>query len=378
MTAPERAPEHDPPRRVALVITRGDVLGGAQAHVYELAKGLRDAGHVVAVFVGGDGVFVQQLREAGVPVWLVRSLVREVDPRADLRVLAELRTALRAFAPDLISTHTTKAGWVGRVLGRTLGVPVVVTAHGWLMTPGRLEPWQRAAWLAERSLAPLARTVIAVSHYDHAIAREHRVVPLDKLRVVHNALPDVGPELRAQPSTAPPRIVSVARFEQPKDPLTLIAALARLRDAAWTCELIGDGSMRPQVEAALAEAGLAERVSLLGERDDVTARLAAGQVFVLPTLREGFPISILEGMRAGLPVVASEVGGIAEAVVDGETGALVPPGDPAALAAALEPLLVDADRRRAQGEAGRRRYEQEFSFEPHVRRIWAVYADAMR
>lgn len=379
MTVPERKPELDPPRRVALVITRGDVLGGAQAHVYELARGLRAAGHAVAVFVGGDGVFVEQLRDAGVPVWVVRSLVREVDPRADLRVLLELRTALRAFAPDLISTHTTKAGWVGRVVGRSMGTPVVVTAHGWLMTPGRLEPWQRAAWVAERGLAPLARTVIAVSHYDHAIACEHRVVPLDKLRVVHNALPDVDEGLRVQPREGAPRIICVARFEQPKDPVTLIEALALLGEQhPWSCELVGDGSMRAEVEAAIANAGLSERVHLLGERDDVPALLAAADVFVLPTLREGFPISILEAMRAGLPVVASEVGGIAESVVDGKTGALVPPGQARALAEALRPLVVDPSIRRAQGEAGRLRYEQEFSFEPHMRRIWAVYADAMR
>ena len=377
MSAAERDPSCDPPRRIALVITRGDVLGGAQAHVYALAQGLRAAGHVVAVFIGGEGVFVEQLRAAGIPVWLVPSLVRELDPRADLRVLRELRTALRAFNPDLISTHTTKAGWVGRVVARSMSVPAVVTAHGWLLTPGRLGPRQKVAWLAERSLAPLAQRIIAVSHYDQGIAREHRVVPESKLRVVHNALPDVDESLRAKPDASPPRIITVARLESPKDPLTLVAALASLHEVPWTCELVGDGSMRPDVEAAIARAGLGDRITLVGERDDVPARLAAAQVFVLPTRREGFPISILEAMRAGLPVVASNVGGIAEAVMGGETGALVPAGGPGALADALRPLLADPRLRAAQGAAGRHRFEQEFSFAPHVRRIWAVYTEAM-
>ena len=378
MTPAERDPAGDPPRRVALVITRGDVFGGAQAHVYALARGLRASGHEVAVFVGGEGVFVEQLRGAGVPVWLVRSLKRELDPRADLRVLRELRTALRAFNPDLVSTHSTKAGWVGRVVARSIKVPVVVTAHGWLLTPGRLGPQQKIAWLAERGLAPLAEAVIAVSHYDHDVAREHDVVPESKLRVVHNALPEVDEALRATPAKLAPRIISVARFETPKDPLTLVAALARLPETQpWTCELVGDGSMRPQIEAAIARAGLGGRVTLLGERDDVPARLAAAQIFVLPTRREGFPISVLEAMRAGLPVVASNVGGIAEAVVHGETGSLVPPGCPEALAEALGPLVSDPALRAAEGAAGRRRFEAEFSFAPHVRRIWAVYSEAM-
>lgn len=361
-----------------MVITRGDVFGGAQAHVYELARGLRERGHVVAVFIGGQGVFVDQLREAGVPVWIVRSLIRAVEPRADLRALFELRTALRAFAPDLVSTHTTKAGWVGRLVARAMSVPVVVTAHGWLLTPGRLGARQRVAWLAERSLAPLAEAIITVSHYDHGIAREHGVAPARKLRVVHNALPDVGPERRAHPEASPPRIIAVARLEAPKDPLTLVRALERLRERPWTCELVGDGSMRGAVEAAVSRAGLSERFSLVGERDDVPARLAGAQIFVLPTRREGFPISILEGMRAGLPVVASRVGGIAEAVSDGHTGALVPAGAPAALTDALAPLVANPSLRASWGAAGRQRFLQEFSFTPHVRRVWAIYDEAIR
>lgn len=373
----ERDPRRDLPRRIALVITRSDVVGGAQVHVRELARALGDAGHTAAVFVGGDGPFVDQLRAADVPVWPLRHMVRAIDPRHDPLAVAELRTALRAFAPDLVSTHSTKAGWVGRVVARAMGIPVVVTAHGWLLTPGKLEAWQRAAWVAERCLAPLAARVITVSRYDRAIAREHRVVASERLRVVHNALPPVADTLIADPGVSPPKLIAVARFEAPKDPLTLVAALAELRDASWTCELIGDGPMRPAVERAIAQADLRDRVVLAGTRDDVPERLAAAQLFVLPSKREGFPISVLEAMRAGLPVVASDVGGIAEAVVPSVTGALVAPGDPADLARALAPLIREPERRVRMGEAGRRRFAEEFAFDTHLRRIWAVYVEAI-
>ncbi len=374
---PERDPTNDAPRRIALVITRSDVVGGAQVHVFELARALIAAGHPCAVFVGGDGPFIDQLRAASIPVWPQPHMLRALDPIAELRGLRDLVTSLRAFAPDLVSTHSTKAGWLGRLAARALAIPAVVTAHGWLLTPGSLEPWQRAAWIAERGLAPLARRVIAVSDYDRRLALEHRVVPPATLRVVHNALPDVPEPLRARPWLTPPTLIAVARFEAPKDPLTLIAALDRLRAHAWSCELIGDGPMRPEIERAIAEADLGTRVHLRGTCDDVPRRLAEAQIFVLPTEREGFPISILEAMRAGLPVVASAVGGIAEAVLSEHTGALVPPSDPAALAAALEPLICDGALRRAQGLAGRQRYLDEFSFAPHLRRIWAVYCEAM-
>jgi len=371
---PEREPSRDPPQRIAFVITRSDVIGGAQLHVFELARALRAAGHHVTVMTG-EGPFVDKLRAVGVPVWPVPELIRAIDPITDARAVARLHLALRAFNPDLISTHSTKAGWLGRVVGKLLGVPVLVTAHGWLLEPGRLEPWQRVAKLAERASAPLADAILCVSEYDRKLALQHRIAPAAKLRMVHNALPE-GPEFPlADPSRSPAKLIMVARFEAPKDPLTALAALARLRALDWSCELIGDGPMRPEVERAIADADLRDRVQLAGTRDDVPVRLAEAQLFMLITRREGFPIAVLEAMRAGLPVVASDVGGIAEALSDGETGALVRPGDPEALADALAPLLRDPALRLQQGRAGRQRFLAEFAFATHLRRIWAVYAE---
>lgn len=373
----EREPSGDPTRRIAFVITRSDVIGGAQLHVFELSRALQAAGHVVTV-MSGEGVFIDKLRGVGVPVWPVPELIREIDPATDARATAKLTLALRAFAPDLISTHSTKAGWLARVAGKLLRVPVLVTAHGWLVSPGRLTPQQRVAKLAEQLTAPLADRILCVSDYDRRLALEHHIAPASKLRVVHNALPELREVPLAAPERSPPRIVMVARFEEPKDPLTAIAALARVRELDWTCELIGDGPLRPLVERALVEHDLVERVTLAGTRDDVPQRLADAQLFMLITKREGFPIAILEAMRAGLPVVASDVGGIAEAVVEGQTGRLVAPAHPDRLAAALEPLLRDAALRRRWGQAGRARFGEEFEFHTHLRRVWAVYWSCMR
>lgn len=373
----EREPAGDYRQRIALVITRSDVIGGAQVHVYELARALIDVGHAVAVFVGGEGPFVDHLRTAGVPVWSLSHLLRQLEPMSEARAVKQLRTALRAFRPSLISTHSTKAGWIGRLVGRIMGVPVVVTAHGWLLTPGKLQAWQRAAWLAERGLASLARRVIAVSYHDRSIALEHRVVPEDKLRVVHNSLPDISAEFIASPEIDPPKIIVVARFDEPKDHLTLISALEPIKHLEWSCELIGDGPLRAPAHAAVEAAGLAARVNFMGTRDDVPARLADAQIFVLPTTREGFPISVLEAMRAGLPVVASNVGGISEAVIEGETGSLVPASQVAPLTDRLSALVADPGLRQRQGQAGRRRFGEEFAFSTHLRRIWAVYCEAV-
>jgi glycosyltransferase involved in cell wall biosynthesis len=376
MRAPERDPRADPPQRIAFVITRSDAVGGAQIVVLELARALQAAGQIVRVFVGGEGPYVARLHEAGVPVTSIPAMIRDLDPRAELQAVAQLFTALRRFAPALISAHSSKAGILSRVLGLGLRVPVVHTAHGWPLTPGHLSPRQQLFRLAESGTAPLARRFISVSEFDRRLALEHRLMPASKITVVHNALPDVDASLHAKPERTPPRIIMVARLEAPKDPLTAVAALAELRELEWHCELIGDGPLRAELEAALRQAGIEDRVNLLGARDDVPARLAAAQIFMLSSCREGFPLSVLEAMRAGLPVVASNVGGISEALVP-ECGALVEPSSASALAAALAPLIRDPELRRRQGVAGRARFLAEFQFDVHVRRAWAVYADAI-
>jgi glycosyltransferase involved in cell wall biosynthesis len=374
--SPERDPAADPPRRIAFVVTRSDGMAGVQLYVLGLTRALQEAGHAVRVFVGGQGVFVDRLREAGVPVTPIPAMIRSLDPRAELRASVHLFRALREFGPELITTHSSKAGILGRVLGRALGVPVLVTAHGWLLTPGKLSARQRLVWLVEAGAAPLAARTLAVSEYDRGIALEHRVVPAAKIAVVPNALPDLDPPQLADPSRSPPTIVMVARFEIPKLPTMLIAALARLLQLDWRCELIGDGPLRPEVEAAIAQVpGLGDRVALLGTRDDVPERLAAAQIAVLVSEREGFPLAVLEAMRAGLPVVASAVGGIPEAITPA-CGRLVAPGVEA-LVDALAPLLQDPQLRARLGAASRARFLAEFRYEVHVRRTWAVYAELL-
>jgi len=359
------------------VITRSDAIGGAQICVLELARALQDAGQIVHVFTGGEGPYIGRLRDAGVPVTPIPAMVRAIDPRAELRAIAQLFVGLRRFAPELISGHSSKAGILARVLGLALAVPVVVTAHGYPLFPGKLSGRHQLVRLAEAGAAPLARRLITVSEYDRKLALELRIAGPDKLTVVHNALPDVDRSRLADPGASPARIIMVARLEAPKDPLTVVAALARLRGLDWRCELIGDGPMRATVEAEVRDAGLDDRVELLGARDDVPERLAAAQIFVLSSLREGFPLSVLEAMRAGLPVVASDVGGISEAVTTGVGGTLVPARSARALASALAPLIRSPELRRAVGAAGRARFLADFQFEVHVRRAWAVYMRAI-
>jgi len=212
---------------------------------------------------------------------------------------------------------------------------------------------------------------------DREAAVRSRLAPPERVITVHNAMPDVDPSLRADPSVSPPRLVQVARMVPQKDQPTLLRALAGLQDLDWHLDLIGDGPLLGQVQELAESLGLSERVTFLGYRSDVAERLAQAQVFLLITNWEGFPRSILEGMRAGLPVVASDVGGVRESVADGLNGYVVPPGDAEAVRERLRALLTAPDLRARMGAAGRAAYEETYTFDRLVARMTEVYEEVI-
>jgi glycosyltransferase involved in cell wall biosynthesis len=168
-------------------------------------------------------------------------------------------------------------------------------------------------------------------------------------------------------------MVSIARLEAPKDHRTLLEALAALRSLDWELDLVGDGPLEREVREVARRGGIAERVHLLGYQAEPAIALGQAQIFVLSSRSEGFPRSILEAMRAGLAVVASNVGGVSEAVADGVNGLLVPAGNAEALSGALRKLIGDAAERKRMGHAARRTYEERFGFERMFEKTVALY-----
>jgi glycosyltransferase involved in cell wall biosynthesis len=363
--------------KIAYVITRADSVGGATIHVRDMARAMRERGHQATVFVGGHGPVTGQFAAAGVAFHELRHLRRPINPIRDWKALNELAKELRAFAPDLVSTHTAKAGWIGRAAAHRLKLPVLYTPHG-LPIGGRFSPGAGALFtLAERAALPWTTGVICVSESERRLALEKRIARQDQLHVVHNGVLDIAPALHAQPDRAPVRICCVARLERPKDHATLLAALATLTGTPWTLDLVGDGPLEAELRTLAGTLGIAGRIRFLGYVPDPAPTLAAAHLFVLASWSEAFPRSVLEAMRAGLPIVASDVGGVGEAVTQRGSGLRVPPGDVPALATAIGELLLVPELRRQFGDRARQTYEDRFRLEKTVEKTLAVYRAIM-
>jgi len=363
--------------KIVHVLTRGDVLGGAQSHVRELSLELRNLGHDVTVITGAPGIFTDQLGQAGIPWYPVNSLVRPLRPHRDVAALVELWCAFRHLKPELVCAHTAKAGSLARAAARLHHIPSVFTPHGWsICDRTSLQAIPIFCW-TERLAGRLGTRVISVCEHERVLAQQFGVCPAKALEVVHNGIAEI-PLARLRPIDAqPPVIVMVARFASQKDHGTLLQALSGLQCLEWRLLLVGAGELKPRVSEQVEALGLSGRVSILPPESDVNRLLMEAQIFVLSTNFEALPISILEAMRAGLPVIATDVGGIAESVRHEETGLLVTRGDVVGLRAALVRLIAGPGLRVALGTAGRRLWRAQFTASAMTARTVEVYKRAL-
>jgi glycosyltransferase involved in cell wall biosynthesis len=358
--------------RLLLVITQSE-FGGAQKYVYYLATRLPQDRYEVTVACGAGGLLIHKLRGAGTAVMCLPHLVRDINPVRDFLVLLDLVRLVRRVRPHIVHANSTKAGFIGRLAAKLAGVPVVLfTAHGFFL----YEPfWGRAKRLLyavlERAGGRLCDLVIAVSEADRQRMIEYEILPAEKLVVVHNGLDAdactmEGSAARTDRSLLPfhGKIVGTVAHFYPIKGLQFVIRAAALVGQGYPetgFVIVGDGEQRLELEHLVKRLGLDSHVAFLGQRDDVSEILPLFDVFVLPSVKEGLPFALLEAMAAARPIVASAVGGIPEVITDGETGLLVPPRDPEALAKAISTMLTDRGKAQQMGLAARERVLASFT-----------------
>jgi len=364
----------DPPHRIAYVI--GELgKGGAEYQLYELLRHLDRRRFAPGVFVlAPGGWWVEPIRALGVPV-------EEIPRRgpADVRRLARLRASLRRFAPHLLHAILWSGNSYGRLAALGLGIPVVIAAER-VVTPYR--GWQV---MVERALDRVTDGYLVNCEAIAAWQVERKRLPREKIEVIPNGidlgrLPPFSLDRRAARSAAGLRrdrrlVAGVGRLDAQKDFPTFLRAAAMIAAEVPDVDflVVGEGGERAALEALARRLGLGARVVFTGLRHDVPRLLAAVDVLALTSLYEGFPNVLLEAMATGALAVATDVGGCRELVTSGETGLLVPPRAPAAVAAAVGRVLRDPALARRLATAARQRVEGAFSIDVMARRTMDAY-----
>lgn len=361
-------------KRLLYLITLPE-LGGAQAHVLELLKHFRNY-YDVHFATSGPGWLTNAAVELGIKTYTLPSLARSISIFSDIQASKELGNLLKRIKPDLIHAHSSKAGFIARISARFLSIPVVFTAHGWGFKPGVPNPRRLIVWLSELFASGLTERIICVSNYDRLLAQRHFLRDNGRIITIHNGLSDVS--AIADPSISPPRIVMTARFQEPKEQNLLLRSFAMLNQRQQaTLTFVGSGPRIAESQLLAQELGVSEQVAFLGDRNDVANLLQSSQIFVLLSRYEGLPISILEAMRAGLPIIASNVGGVPEQIQHNLSGILVP-NEISQIADALQKLISNIELRTDMGQVSRQRFLNYFSSEKMLNQTEQVYAQILR
>jgi len=363
-------------KKVLFVITKSN-WGGAQRYVYDLATNIPKEYEAV-VALGGNGPLVQKLVAAGIRTIPLDSLERDISILKDIRSFLKLVSLFWSESPTIVHLNSSKAGGMGALAARICGVPrIVFTAHGWFHNEKRSVVARVLAWILHLVTQVLVHTTIAVSH------AAYRTAPLKKsVRVIHNAVHITEPLQRADARKllsekgasfgSEIAIGTIGELHANKGHDVLIES-AKLLPESSSIIIIGGGEKRKNIEQQINSEHLTSRVFLTGHIDTASQYLSAFDIFVLPSRTEALAYVVLEAGLAGLPVVASSVGGVPEIVENGVTGLLVPAENAKALAEALQKLIDAPELREQYGKALKEKVVREFSLERMVSETVAVY-----
>ena len=369
--------------KIALIITELQ-LGGAQRIVIELASRLAQSDWEVCVITNERGLLLQDLRGVrGVEVITVAALRREITPFKDLLALVRITSLLNNFKPDIVHTHTPKAGLIGRVAARLLRIPCIHTVHGIGCDVSAMSLVEKVYLACERLAAKLSAVQVMVSEGLRKTCVEYGLAPDGKVRVIFGGFD--ARQFAKLPTRSKARVAlglpvegvvigTVSCMKPGKRVGDFVEVCKQVRSAIpnMTAGVVGDGELRQEIQREIDRGGLEESIRLLGWRRDVPAIMAAMDVFVLMSAHEGFPLTVLEAMAAGVPVVATRVDGCIEIIEKTRAGVLIERGDIEGGATAVVRLLADRGRFEQMGRRARKGVAR-WNFDAMCERYKEVY-----
>lgn len=355
-----------------------DTIGGAQTHVRDLVLQMKKEGHEIFLITGGGRHLYDELRNSQIPTFYSKSLIRNFNIIKDFKAFFELRKLIKAIKPDIIATHSSKAGVLGRFASWSLCIPTVFTAHGWAFTEGVSKKKTFLYKIVEKVTGKITDGIITVSEYDRQLALRYKIKRESKIVTIHNGIHEQKVPISKAQQPKGINLLMVARFSPPKQQIQLIQALNEIRHLNWTMYFAGDGPLLQKCRQVALGLELTERIFFLGNRNDIEELLTKSDIFILLSDWEGLPISILEAMRHGLPVVATDVGGVKEAVQDGVNGYLLPKGSRKCLIEKLTHLLINPELQTKMGNEGSTRFRNDFTFDLMYRNTVFFYENILQ
>ncbi|KKT81855.1 MAG: Glycosyl transferase group 1 [Candidatus Yanofskybacteria bacterium GW2011_GWA2_44_9] len=358
--------------------------------MYTLVRRLTPEKYQILVAVGQDGgkMFQEQLRRNGIPVHDLKFLRRETAPVKDVKAVSEIRNLIKSFRPETIFLNSSKAGFIGSLATallryHTTRPKVIYRIGGWTFNDP-WPAWKRWLWVRLEKLGSSWKDVIVVNNeHDLRQAQKMKIIPRDRLALIHNGLdtyktsylPREEARLKLFEKIArhsgkifqAKNIVgTIANFYPPKGLEYFILTAEKFKDIEDTAFIIiGDGQERQKLELMIAEHGLSHKIFLLGQIPEASKFITAFDVFVLPSVKEGFPWALIEAMAAKTPVIATNVGAVPEIIEDGKNGFMVEPKNPDQIANRIREIL------------GNDRLRQELSIQAHQTVLFKFSEDKM-
>lgn len=371
------------------VITKLE-LGGAQIQLLSLISNLNRDKFKVFLFTAKDGILVEDAAAInGLTLEKSGSLERTINPFKDLFVLMRIFLFIKRNKIEIVHTHSSKAGILGRLAARMAGVKVILhTVHGWSFNNYQPSAVRNLFIFLERIAAKFTRKIIVICEHDLQKGLDNRIAGASKYAIVSYGVDykrfknNIG--LIAKQNlgieTEELLITNISCFKPQKSPLDFIKLAALVRPVYPKVKflLVGDGELRKEIEKSVKQLNLEDRVILSGWRRDIPEILSLTDIFVLTSLWEGLPVTVLEAGIAGVPVVATDTGGIREVVSEGETGFLVAPGNLLDMRDKLDVLLRDSALRKSMGNRARVFLGDKFSLGNSLSKTNALYEDLLR
>ncbi len=365
-------------------------LGGAQQNTLYTVQTM-DPARFETILLCGRGAFLDKEASSNdFPVFFVNSLVRPVRPVQDLLAVFEMMLILRREKPDVVHTHSSKAGILGRLAAWLARVPVIVhTYHGFGFT--REQKWlTRFIYvLLEKLTAPLSTALITVSKANRSEARDLGIGRPDQYHLIRSGVPLGLYRSIARRPNAPEGIpikpehrliTTIGPFKPQKNLADFVAAAALVHEKSPQTRflIVGDGEQRPELESLIRQKGLSDIVFLAGWRRDVPAILMRTFAFAMTSLWEGLPRALVEAMAAGLPSVCNAVDGVQDILADGENGYLIPPKRPDLTAQKILQLLDNPETAIQMGRRARESVDKEFDIDHMVWQQENLYEQLLR